>query len=67
MGRSFKHNKYDDEQDTILDDSELTTGLPVSANGDATGSLSVNRRLSSKARKKANKELRKQRRHDERQ
>lgn len=61
-----------DEKDTLLDDSQLTSNDSVSANSDATGDLSIskslsNQQLSSKARKKADKQFRKQRRHDDRQ
>ena len=68
MSRSYKFNP--DEQpetgDTLLDDTQLSTTDPVSANSNVIGDLSVTRSLSSKARKKADKQFRKQRRHDER-
>lgn len=71
MGRTFKFNP--DEQDTNLafDDSQLSTGdEQVSANSAATGNLSISRKLSSKQsakdRKKANRKLRNERRHDDR-
>ncbi len=68
MSRSYKFNpdKYDEETDVLFDDTQLKTTNPVSANSSATGSLSVTKSLSSKARKRADKQLRKQRRHDER-
>ncbi len=81
MSRSFRHNKYDEQlsddttsdrsswdRDTLLDDAQLSTdeSNPMSANSSATGNLSVSKSLSSKARKRADKQFRKQRRHDER-
>jgi hypothetical protein len=69
MSRSYKYNpdEQDTSSDTLFDDSQLSTGdVQISANSGATGDLSVTRQLSSKARKRADKQFRKQRRHDDR-
>lgn len=79
MSRSFRHDKYkykykykdgepiwDEYPSVLFDDSQLSAADSMSANSNATGNLSISKSLSSKARKRADKQFRKQRRHDER-
>ncbi len=78
MSRSFKYNpedeySIDEESDVLLDDSQLSASQQISANSAATGDMQVLKSLSNQSsqsirdKKRANKQLRKQRRHDERQ
>lgn len=65
MSRSFRYNQ-DEESDVLFDDSELTSDSTITTSSDAHGDLQIERKLSSRNKKKANRELRIQRRHDER-
>lgn len=65
MSRSFRYNQ-DEESDVLFDDSELTSDASITTHSDARGDLQIERKLSSRNKKKANRELRNQRRHDER-
>ncbi|KKN75711.1 hypothetical protein LCGC14_0378140 [marine sediment metagenome] len=57
---------FEEYPGVLFDDTQLSTTNLVLANSAATGSLSVTKALSSKARKRADKQFRKQRRHDDR-
>lgn len=78
MSRSFRHNpdeqpetdNPDEQPNKYKDNSRLSATDSVSTNSAATGDLSVSRQLSSRStrdKKRADKQFRKQRRGDERQ